>query len=280
MNQEELTNLNPNQPSKVIDCFVFNSELDMLEFRLMELDDVVDIFILVESTKTFTGLPKDLNFHLNKKRFSKWLHKIHYHVVDNLPTGSSYEDNWSRGFFQKNSIKIPLSQLSLNPKDIIILSDVDEIPDSGVIKYFKDNSIPRDAVSLLQDWYYYNLTTKMDVPPQVKAKCFYYYVMTSNPKMTPEAIRNQDWFRIENAGWHFSFFMSVDEIIKKIKSYEHQEFNTDEITNPKKLLKRIKEGKDIFPGREESNSFFQLPIKDNPHLPKNYKFWLKSSRTL
>ena len=280
MNQEELTNLNPNQPSKVIDCFVFNSELDMLEFRLMELDDVVDIFIIVESTKTFTGLPKDLNFHLNKKRFSKWLHKIHYHVVDNLPTGSSYEDNWSRGFFQKNSIKIPLSQLSLNPKDIIILSDVDEIPDSGVIKYFKDNSIPRDAVSLLQDWYYYNLTTKMDIPPQVKAKCFYYYVMTSNPKMTPEAIRNQDWFRIENAGWHFSFFMSVDEIIKKIKSYEHQEFNTDEITNPKKLLKRIKEGKDIFPGREESNSFFQLPIKDNPHLPKNYKFWLKSSRTL
>ena len=280
MNQEELTNLNPNQPSKVIDCFVFNSELDMLEFRLTELDDVVDIFILVESTKTFTGLPKDLNFHLNKKRFSKWLHKIHYHVVDNLPTGSSYEDNWSRGFFQKNSIKIPLSQLSLNPKDIIILSDVDEIPDSRVIKHFKDNSIPMDAVSLSQDWYYYNLTTRMNVPPQVKAKCFYYKVMTSNPKMTPEAIRNQDWFRIENAGWHFSFFMSVDEIIKKIKSYEHQEFNTDEITNPKKLLKRIKEGKDIFPGREESNSFFQLPIKDNPHLPKNYKFWLKSSRTL
>ena len=51
MNQEELTKLSQIQPSKVIDCFIFNSELDMLEFRLMELDDVVDIFILVESTK-------------------------------------------------------------------------------------------------------------------------------------------------------------------------------------------------------------------------------------
>ena len=280
MTQEELTNLNANQPSKVIDCLPFNSELDMLEFRLTELDDVVDIFILVEATQTFSGLPKDLNFHLNKKRFAKWLHKIHYHVVDNMPTGSSNEDTWSRDFFQKNSVKIPLSQLSLNPNDIIILSDLDEIPDSKVIKYFKENSIPGDAVSLLQNWYYYNLTTRMDVPPQVKAKCFYYYVMTSNPEMTTEEIRNQNWLQIENAGWHFSFFMSVDKIIEKVKAYAHQEFNTDEITNPERLRKLIKEGKDIFPGRVENNLFFQLPIKDNPHLPKNYKFWLKNSRTL
>ena len=279
MNQEELTKLDQIQPSKVIDCFIFNSELDMLEFRLMELDDVVDIFILVESTRTFSGLPKDLHFHLNKKRFSKWLHKIHYHVVDDPPTGSSYIQNWSREYHQRNSIKKPLSQLSPNPNDIIILSDLDEIPDSMVIKHFKYNSIPMDALSLSQDWYYYNLTTRMEVPPNICAKCFYYKVLTKSG-MTLQEIRNQDWLRIVNAGWHFTFFMSVDKIIEKVKSYAHQEYNTDEITNPERLRKLIKEGKDIFPGRVENNLFFQLPIKDNPHLPKNYKFWLKNSRTL
>ena len=109
MNQEELIKLDTKQDSKVIDCFTFNGELDMLEFRLMELDDVVDVFILVESTRTFSGLPKDLHFHQNKKRFSKWLHKIHYHVVDDSPTGFSTEHTWFREGHQRNSIKFPLS---------------------------------------------------------------------------------------------------------------------------------------------------------------------------
>ena len=51
MTQEELTNLNLNQPNKVIDCFIFNGELDMLELRLMELDDVVDIFIIFDKVR-------------------------------------------------------------------------------------------------------------------------------------------------------------------------------------------------------------------------------------
>jgi|TARA_R110001592_G_scaffold322941_2_gene601975 beta-1,4-mannosyl-glycoprotein beta-1,4-N-acetylglucosaminyltransferase len=279
MNQEELTKLSQIQPSKVIDCFIFNSELDMLEFRLMELDDVVDIFILVESTRTFSGLPKDLHFHLNKKRFSKWLHKIHYHVVDDMPTGSSITHTWFRENHQRNSIKIPLSQLSPKPKDIILLNDLDEIPDVKVIQHFKDNSIPMNAVSLLQDWYYYNLTTRMDVPPNDKAKCFYYKVFI-NSKLTMHAIRNQDWLKIPNTGWHFSYFMSVDKVIEKIREAAHQEYNTPEIVNPERLRKLIKEGKDILPGRIENNLFFQLPIKHNNFLPKNYKFWLENNRTL
>ncbi len=40
---------------KFVDCFIFNDELDLLEFRLEEHDPFVDLFILVESTKTFSG---------------------------------------------------------------------------------------------------------------------------------------------------------------------------------------------------------------------------------
>ena len=80
--------------------------------------------------------------------------------------------------------------------------------------------------------------------------------------------------------WHLTYFMSVDEIIKKVESFSHQEYNTKEILNPERLRELIKEGKDIFPGRIENNLFFQLPIQHNKFLPKNYKFWLENNRTL
>ena len=66
---------------QIIDCFPFFNELDLLKFRLTELDPYVDKFILVESTKTFTGNPKPLYYSLNKDLFSQWKDKIIHIVV-------------------------------------------------------------------------------------------------------------------------------------------------------------------------------------------------------
>ena len=54
---------------KIIDCFTFYNELKMLEFRLAELNDDVDYFVLVESTFTHTGNKKDLFFEKNKNLY-------------------------------------------------------------------------------------------------------------------------------------------------------------------------------------------------------------------
>ena len=51
---------------------------------------------------------------------------------------------------------------------------------------------------------------------------------------------------IENAGWHFSFLKKPDSIIKKIKSYAHQEFNNPKFTDLKNIEKKISMGKDLF----------------------------------
>jgi beta-1,4-mannosyl-glycoprotein beta-1,4-N-acetylglucosaminyltransferase len=40
---------------RIIDCFIFYNELDLLTYRLNLLDDIVDYFIIVESTHTFVG---------------------------------------------------------------------------------------------------------------------------------------------------------------------------------------------------------------------------------
>ena len=65
---------------KVLDAVLMSSELDLLEIRLNELDSAVDYFLIVESNTTFTGLPKETYFALNRDRFSKFRHKIVYHL--------------------------------------------------------------------------------------------------------------------------------------------------------------------------------------------------------
>ena len=42
----------------IIDSFIFNNELDLLELRLEQLDAVVDKFVFVEATTTFMGQGK------------------------------------------------------------------------------------------------------------------------------------------------------------------------------------------------------------------------------
>lgn len=67
---------------RVFDVFLFNHELDMLEIRLHELEHLVHRFVILESRRTFTGLPKPLHYQAaaNSSRFARFRHQIH-HVV-------------------------------------------------------------------------------------------------------------------------------------------------------------------------------------------------------
>ena len=66
---------------KLIDCFIFYNELQLLLFRLEELYEIVDYFVLVESTVTFTGNAKPLYFEQHKELFHKYIDKI-IHIVE------------------------------------------------------------------------------------------------------------------------------------------------------------------------------------------------------
>ena len=61
---------------KIYDCFLFFNELELLEIRLNVLNDVVDYFVLVESTKTFTNHDKPLHYQENKEKFKDFNDKI------------------------------------------------------------------------------------------------------------------------------------------------------------------------------------------------------------
>ena len=51
---------------------------------------------------------------------------------------------------------------------------------------------------------------------------------------------------IENGGWHFAYLQSPENISKKIKSFAHGEFNTDDKSNEENIRSKIEKGEDIF----------------------------------
>lgn len=142
---------------RIFDCFPLFNEIDLLELRLNELWDVVDVFVIVEATKTFTGNPKPMCLTDHAERLGKYMHKIRYVVVDDFPTGMS---NWGKEEYQRNAIKKELSDVL--PDDVLVFSDLDEIPRATVVRRIAENGIkPREVYCLSLDWYSFYLNIKI-----------------------------------------------------------------------------------------------------------------------
>ena len=148
----------------VFDCFPFYDELDILEIRLNVLIEVVDYFVLVESSRTFTGNKKPLHSLENKQRFSDFLHKIRHVVVDD----SEYIEDcmvWQREFDQKNAVFRGIK--GCGKEDFIIVFDVDEIPDPRIVK----DIVTQDANFIAI----------------IKQPCFYYYLNCKSTEVFDKA---------------------------------------------------------------------------------------------
>ncbi len=113
---------------KIIDCFTFFNELDLLEIRLRYLYKNVDYFVIVESDTTFNGEHKKFNLKDNINRFRDFEDKIIYISLKMKDFPNEVNIAWEREKYQRNSIKKGLCKIDLNKEDLILISDIDEIP--------------------------------------------------------------------------------------------------------------------------------------------------------
>ena len=114
----------------------FDEDL-VLDIRLNVLNDKVDKFIIVEATKNHAGEDKKLNFKI--ENFSKFKDKIIYIVVDDMPINvkspkKGWHENHVRDQFQRNAIE--RGYKDFNDNDIIMISDIDEIPNPEKLREF------------------------------------------------------------------------------------------------------------------------------------------------
>jgi len=236
---------------KIYDCFQFFNEENVLDLRLNILDKFVDFFVIAESTTDHQGNAKKLNF--DKKNFKAFEKKIIYVVVDdtlNVIKKPHLGQNSLVERHQRNSIAKGLKNADEN--DLIIISDVDEIPDLNKLNLFDKKKYAVFSQKMFN--YKINLLNETESDWHGSKIC-----LKKNLK-SPQWLRNLKFKKypfwridksrnlqiIENGGWHFAYLQSTENISKKIKSFAHGEFNKPNFSNEKKIKEKINMGKDIF----------------------------------
>lgn len=219
----------------IIDGFTFFNELDVLKIRLEELYPVVDRFVIVEGSLTFRGNPKPFYYEENANLYEKYWDKIHHVKVHGNHSTSldKRRQSWEREYYQRN--QIAQGFFGTQPDDIVIISDVDEIPRRSAIAQLNPEPIQR----FLLKQFYYGINVYAGSCGASKATRIKYFT-------TAQGTRNTDPPGIEDAGWHFSYLGDADHISTKFKSFSHWELDIPEITNVAKINQRMSKIQDLW----------------------------------
>ena len=294
---------------KIFDCFMYFDEEVVLDVRLNTLNKLVDYFVIVESKFTHKGDERKLKF--NHKRFEKFKDKIIYLVYEEKPSeieiindedneneksrkyifNAAYRENGQRNYIEKGLI-------NAKKNDIILISDVDEIPNITDIDFYK---IKEKIILFKQDMFYYKFNLKM---PNLK--------WTGSKACKKKYLINPQWLRnvkdrkysplridilfsdkkyssikiVEDGGWHFSNIKTAKEIELKLKSYlHHREFDEkplsvdqiDEIIKNKQAIYDLKVDKIVnkigVGSKLEKFELTNLPTYIQKNF-NNYKEWI------
>ena len=239
---------------KIFDCFMYFDEEIVLELRLNTLNEYVDYFVIVESSFTHKGDKRKLKFDHDK--FSKFKDKIIYLVYDVEPKGieiineNESEDEKSRKYifnaiYRENGQRNLISEgLKIaDNDDLILISDVDEIPN---IKNIDFNKFKEKLIFYNQEMFYYKFNLKLPdynwvgtrlckkkylKSPQwlrnIKNKKYPFYRFDINFSET----KYSDIKFVNEGGWHFTNIKSAEEISHKLKSYlHHREFDVNPLS--------------------------------------------------
>lgn len=208
----------------------FFNELDVLEIRLKELWDTVDIFVIAESNLSHSGKPKEYIFENNIERFAPYMSKVRHIKVDDMP---ETDDSWVREKFQRKACERGLHDLEAD--DIVITSDCDEIARAEMIEMIRDDENNYDRYILYIPQFQYKLNYmkifqqsknanimvtrgRAYTNPQLEREYTFYW----NPK-PPETVF------VDHGGWHFTYFGDNDHAITKIQNFAHTETDTPEM---------------------------------------------------
>lgn len=209
----------------LVDTFMFYNEFDVLEARLEILDQYVDRFVLVEAELNHIGGPKPLFFQENKERYKKWWSKI-VHVVVTAEESPKDTNPWSREKYQRECIMRGLeSNHTVDGKDatvvpneaIVMVSDVDEIPDLRIVPYEK---LPHLITSVHMWMFHYSFDYLFVNEPwfgTVVTNCELF------KRAGPNQLRDARWkFPVfQYAGWHLSSFGDEKHVLNKMQTFAH-----------------------------------------------------------
>jgi beta-1,4-mannosyl-glycoprotein beta-1,4-N-acetylglucosaminyltransferase len=209
------------------------------------LDPVVDRFVIVEADRTHSNREKPFVFEENEERFRAFRDKIVYIKIDDYSDVDA-DDPVAMEARQRDRIADGLTDLA--DDDVVMISDLDEIPAPEAVVRYRDR-IRRGVYSLEQAWFWYYLNLKNPNAPWHMGR-----IMSGKDyreiAMPPTDIRNRLMTLkiIPRAGWHFTWLGGVDAIQNKLRSFLHQEFNTEELRDQESIIRAVTEGRQLTGG--------------------------------
>jgi beta-1,4-mannosyl-glycoprotein beta-1,4-N-acetylglucosaminyltransferase len=267
---------------RIYDCFTYNNEDLLLSLRLETLNPCVDKFVIAESPFTHTGKPKPLYF--DPSRFGKFADKIIHLVVEDMPLNPG--DSWANEMHQRNALERGLTDA--RPSDWVIISDVDEIPHPDAIARYRPWNLYGTFIQKLYCYFFNNLAVQAQRATEPRwwvrskittlAHLREFFGTPQNLRIyKPEPgfrgalkqlhrkIRHQ---RLHDGGWHFSWLMTPEEMIKKMESFAHTEFDQPHLKSLDAIRSAIHENRDIL-GKGERFRLTTIDDSFPPYLMKN-----------
>ena len=288
---------------------MFFDEEMLLDLRLNIMDEYVDKFVITEATYMHSGESKKLLFDINK--FSKFKDKIIYIVVDTPPPnlfkiGDDNSLNTKESKKILNASKRELYQIEktqdglvkADPDDVIIVSDVDEIPNLEKVNF---NAIDQKLIFFKQKMFYYKLNLLYKLIPWYGSKACkkkYFksprWLRSIKNKKYPvwrfdilfSQFKYNDIYYVIDGGWHFTNIRKPIDLKKKLSNFlHHVDFeksgleveDLERLMNEKKVMYKHKIDKKGYKWGEgeklQTISFEEMPKYIIENFEK-YRTWL------
>ncbi len=251
---------------KIIDSFMFFDENMLLDLRLNVLDKYVSKFIICEATFNHKGEEKKLKF--NPNNFAKFKSKIEYIILESKPENlriindndtseikkSKILDNaLIRENFQRNFVNSTIKKY--NGEDLVLINDLDEIPNLEKFKYKKKISIFEQKMIYFKfNLMYPNMNWLGSKICKIKHLESPQWLRNIKPKIYPlwrldilfSKKKYNDISFINEGGWHFTNIKKPEEIHYKMKNFLHHFEYEKSGLGVKEIEKLIKEKRALY----------------------------------
>mmetsp|Transcript_24578 Transcript_24578/g.36196 ORF Transcript_24578/g.36196 Transcript_24578/m.36196 type:complete len:443 (+) Transcript_24578:75-1403(+) len=275
-----------NYPVQIVSTFSYNGE-PAAAFHVEYLYHTVSEFIIVESWYTISGeLKPELYFQRddNRKLFEPFMSKIRYVVIDSVPARphdwvdpshqwmreESYDAFWVDDYQRKAA----RNYVDPTSRTLVICTDSDEIPRREIVAQLRNVALYdlfRYTVPLQMYFFYYSFRwMSVDTwyhPFIINAQGYHELDNLIYARVHPpeEASRS-----IPNAGWHLSYFLSHEDVVRKVESFPHREFDRPEFKADDHVHDCLLNGADIY---QRENFKLQAidPYKHAAELPQGWE---------
>ena len=208
--------------ARIILCFPFHNELDILHLKLLTLSRYVDLFVIAESAYDDRGRPKALiyNTSQHEPRFVPFHSQI-IHIIDEfVPQARDYELGWKMNKRMKQCIgdRIVSSLRTEHPDAIVIMGDADEAPSPENVQWLAQHGCARgttyEYASTMPTYYYgFSWVGSTRGYSTLTARSMRDEAAFWEPKDFRQSVIPLPFYP---SGWHCSYCMSSEACVQKL----------------------------------------------------------------